>query len=93
MESLTGKYSLTLLVIIFIWDVFSDQIMFQKHLKMTGRPGLSELPISNADELQASPTHENLLCLRTSQLPCLVQGPHRFSPEHFVFFPHGPSQD
>ena len=61
MESLTGKYSLTLLVTIFIWDVFSDQITFQKHLKMTGRPGLSEPPISNADELQACPTQENLL--------------------------------
>ena len=93
MESLIGKYSLTLFITIFIWDLFSDQIMFQKHLQMTARPGLSEPPISNADELQACPTRENLLFLRNSQLPCLVQGPHHFSPEHFVFFPHGPSQD
>ena len=56
MESLIGKYSLTLLVTVFIWDFFSDQMMFQKHLQTTASPVFSEPPISNADELQACPT-------------------------------------
>ena len=86
MEPLIGKYSLTLLVTIFIWDFFLIRWCFRntcKQLQVQCSVNLLYLMLLNFRPAQP---RENLLFPRNSQLPCLVQRPHRFSPEHFVFF-------